>query len=197
MPKKIISTMDKSKKACGHAIVSCRAPETKLVEGLWVSLKHLVTSGCSSGSAAAAVFLMQYPRLFCLASTFLLYARSSVTCGGGLISRPTGSPLNGLQSHISDVLSEQAVDTETELNLGLENEGPDVLLVLDPNGVICWEDVQLDAFTNATLLHWLHQQHDVLTMSDRDRTGAPVQVTLKRITGHCSRRSGFMLLLQN
>ena len=127
---------------------------------------------------------MQYPRLLCLASVVLLYARSSVTCDGGLISRPTGSTLSGLRSHVLEVLSEQAVDTVTELNLGLEDEGPDVLLVLDPNGVICWEEVELDAFTNATLLRWLYQQHDVLTMSDRDRTGEPVQVTMRRITGH-------------
>ena len=100
-----------------------------------------------------------------------------MTCDGGLISTPTGSPLNGLQSHVPDVLSEQAVDTVTELNLGLEDESPGVLLVLDPNGVICWEEVEMNAFTNATLLHWLYQQHDVLTMSDRDSTGETVQVT--------------------
>ena len=137
---------------------------------------------------------MQYPRLLCLASTVLLYARSSVQCDSGLLSRPAGSPLNGLQSDVPDhdVLSQGGENTAAA-NLGLEDEGPDVLLVLDPNGSICWEEVELDSFTNATVLHWLYQQHDVLTMSDSDSRGEYVQVVFRRDSGHGSQQSGFML----
>lgn len=55
---------------------------------------------------------------------------------------------------------------------------PNVLFVLDPNGSICWENVAIDAFTNATLLPWLHVQHDALTVAgtgfDSGATGLQV-----------------------
>ncbi len=53
---------------------------------------------------------------------------------------------------------------------------PQVLMVVDPNGVICWENVEIDDFTNATLLPWLHSQHDALTLSNQDRSGRTLQV---------------------
>ena len=56
-------------------------------------------------------------------------------------------------------------------------KAPQVLMVLDPNGVICWENVDIDDFTNATLLPWLHSQHDALTLSNHDRSGRPLQVS--------------------
>ena len=59
----------------------------------------------------------------------------------------------------------------------IEDDGPEVMMVLDPNGVICWEEVDIDGFTNATLLQWLHQQHDALTKSDQDSVGEPLQAS--------------------
>ena len=56
-------------------------------------------------------------------------------------------------------------------------KAPQVLMVLDPNGVICWENVDIDDFTNATLLPWLHSQHDALTLSNHDRSGRTLQVS--------------------
>ena len=55
-------------------------------------------------------------------------------------------------------------------------KAPQVLMVLDPNGVICWENVEIDDFTNATLLPWLHSQHDALSLSNQDRSGRTLQV---------------------
>ena len=129
---------------------------------------------------------MQYPRLLCLATTILLHASSSVQCDGELAD----SLRNGLRSHVPDVSSE--FEGGVRLGLSLEDEGPDVLLVLDPNGVICWEQVELDSFTNGTLLHWLYQQHDVFTMTDSK--GDYVQVIHRRDTGHGSQRKAFTLL---
>lgn len=57
------------------------------------------------------------------------------------------------------------------------SKAPQVLMVLDPNGVICWENVDIDDFTNATLLPWLHSQHDALTLSNHDRSGTILQVS--------------------
>lgn len=101
-----------------------------------------------------------------------------VTCDDGTAGLQRSHTLHGVQSYASDEVITPAV-TVTQLNLELADEGPDVLLVLDPNGALCWEEVELDAFTNATLLHWLYQQHDVLTTSDHDSIGEPVQVSSK------------------
>lgn len=112
---------------------------------------------------------MQYPSVPWLADTLLLYAFCSAACGvcAGLTST-TMNTSRGCQEPAAAVVS-----TEVKLKL----DGPDVLLVLDPNGSICWEEVDLDTFTNATLLHWLYQQNDVLTMSTRDSTGRPVKAS--------------------
>jgi hypothetical protein len=40
----------------------------------------------------------------------------------------------------------------------VSSNSPQVLLVLDPNGLHCWEDVHIDSFINETLLSWLHDQ---------------------------------------
>jgi len=56
-------------------------------------------------------------------------------------------------------------------------KAPQVLMVLDPNGVMCWEDVGIDEFTNATLLPWLHSQHDALTLSNYDPSGKTLQAS--------------------
>ncbi|KAA6426725.1 MAG: hypothetical protein FRX49_03835 [Trebouxia sp. A1-2] len=56
-------------------------------------------------------------------------------------------------------------------------KAPQVLMVLDPNGVMCWEDVGIDDFSNATLLPWLHSQHDALTLSNYDRSGKLLQAS--------------------
>ena len=44
--------------------------------------------------------------------------------------------------------------------------------------MLCWEDVQVDNFTNSTLLHWLHKQVDVLTLGELPGTHLPLQVGL-------------------
>ncbi|KAK9806624.1 hypothetical protein WJX73_001273 [Symbiochloris irregularis] len=41
-----------------------------------------------------------------------------------------------------------------------------VLFVLDPNFVLCWQQITVDAFTNSTLLPWLHGLRDELTVTD-------------------------------
>lgn len=99
----------------------------------------------------------------------------------GIASKPADPTLDGLQEYApdQDYMITQAITAVTEASLELADEGPDVLLVLDPNGALCWEEVDLDVFTNATLLHWLYQQHDVLTTSDHDSMGEPVQVSSK------------------
>lgn len=56
--------------------------------------------------------------------------------------------------------------------------GKDVLLVLDPNGMHCWEDVDIDHFTNRTLLTWLHRQVDALTVGEYLGSFLPLQVCL-------------------
>ena len=53
---------------------------------------------------------------------------------------------------------------------------PQVLLVLDPNGLHCWEDVTIDDFTNKTLLAWLHNQTDAMTVGSVSGSGLPLQV---------------------
>lgn len=52
---------------------------------------------------------------------------------------------------------------------------PTVLLVLDPNGILCWENVAINEFTNSTLLPWLHKQRDALTLGT-DRKGTYLKV---------------------
>lgn len=42
-----------------------------------------------------------------------------------------------------------------------------VVFVLDPNFVLCWEVVEIDAFTNATLLPWVRELKDTLTVGQR------------------------------
>ena len=75
-----------------------------------------------------------------------------------------------------------------------EAKGPQVLMVMDPNGVICWEDVAIDDFTNATLLHWLHNQHDALTMSTEDITGTILQASSRPFNLiNCACRSSTLL----
>lgn len=53
---------------------------------------------------------------------------------------------------------------------------PQVLLVLDPNGLHCWEDVTIDDFINKTLLAWLHKQTDAMTVGSVPGSGLPLQV---------------------
>ena len=53
---------------------------------------------------------------------------------------------------------------------------PTMLLVLDPNGILCWENVAINAFTNATLLPWLHEQRDALTLG-ADRQGIHIEAS--------------------
>ena len=53
---------------------------------------------------------------------------------------------------------------------------PTVLLVLDPNGILCWENVAINAFTNATFLPWLHGRRDALTLG-ADRQGIHIQAS--------------------
>ncbi len=57
------------------------------------------------------------------------------------------------------------------------SNSPQVLLVLDPNGLHCWEDVQVDSFINETLLAWLHDQSDALTVGKLPGTALPLQVS--------------------
>ena len=57
------------------------------------------------------------------------------------------------------------------------SNSPQVLLVLDPNGLHCWEDVHIDIFINETLLSWLHNQSDALTVGKLPGTALPLQVS--------------------
>jgi hypothetical protein len=59
----------------------------------------------------------------------------------------------------------------------VSSNSPQVLLVLDPNGLHCWEDVHIDSFTNETLLAWLHDQSDALTVGKLPGTALPLQVS--------------------
>ena len=47
---------------------------------------------------------------------------------------------------------------------------------MDPNGMLCWEDVAIDTFTNNTLLRWLHKQSDALTAVDSPGTSPSLKV---------------------
>jgi len=58
----------------------------------------------------------------------------------------------------------------------VSSNSPQVLLVLDPNGLHCWEDVHIDSFINETLLSWLHDQSDALTVGKLPGTALPLQV---------------------
>ena len=53
-----------------------------------------------------------------------------------------------------------------------------MLLVFDPNGMLCWEDVDIDGYGNTTLLPWLHRQTDALTTGQLHGTQLPLQVCL-------------------
>lgn len=59
----------------------------------------------------------------------------------------------------------------------VSSNNPQVLLVLDPNGLHCWEDVHIDTFINETLLSWLHDQSDALTVGKLPGTALPLQVS--------------------
>ena len=59
----------------------------------------------------------------------------------------------------------------------VSSNSPQVLLVLDPNGLHCWEDVHIDSFSNETLLSWLHDQSDALTVGKLFGTALPLQVS--------------------
>ena len=52
----------------------------------------------------------------------------------------------------------------------------DVLLVLDPNGLHCWEDVDIDSVTNSTLLPFIHTLGDALTVGKLPGSLLPLQV---------------------
>lgn len=52
----------------------------------------------------------------------------------------------------------------------------DVLLVLDPNGMHCWEDVDIDSITNTTLLAFVHGLGDALTVGEVPGSLLPLQV---------------------
>lgn len=53
---------------------------------------------------------------------------------------------------------------------------PAVLFVMDPNSGMCTEDVAIDAFTNRTLLSWVYNLNDALTLSKTVPNGVPLQV---------------------
>ena len=61
-----------------------------------------------------------------------------------------------------------------EARQSLENDAS-VIFVLDPNFILCWETVPIDAFTNATLLPWIRELKDALTVS-RHSAGEDLQV---------------------
>lgn len=46
------------------------------------------------------------------------------------------------------------------------SNGLSVVYVLDPNFLLCWEIVPVDRFTNTTLLPWLRELKDALTVSE-------------------------------
>ena len=47
--------------------------------------------------------------------------------------------------------------------------------------MLCWEDVQIDQFSNSTLLPWLHRQVDVLTLGELPGSHLPLQVSLPHL----------------
>ena len=100
-----------------------------------------------------------------LASTLLLCVGRRAACDDSSTSHALNDH-EAWQRPAADLVSTKVLDS------------PEVVLVLDPNGIVCWEEVDLDALTNATLLHWLYQQHDVLTMSTHDSTGIPIEARL-------------------
>ena len=59
-----------------------------------------------------------------------------------------------------------------------QDNAKDVLLVLDPNGVHCWEDVEIDGVTNSTLLPFIHTLGDALTVGELPGSLLPLQVCL-------------------
>lgn len=120
---------------------------------------------------------MQLPSLPWLASTLLVYVCCRAACHDGSISHALNASIRACQRPAAPA-ADDIVSTKVNLKL----DSPEVLLVLDPNGIICWEKVELDTFTNATLLHWLYQQNDLLTTSARDSTGTPIQASLRALT---------------
>lgn len=117
---------------------------------------------------------MQSPRLLpWLTSWLVLGACSGVTQAHqpDSPSKAASSLTENARSDSPGHLSNQFADNDDMYN------GPEILMVLDPNGIICWEEVDIDSFTNATLLQWLHRQQDALTMSDHDSIGEPLQAS--------------------
>ncbi len=54
-----------------------------------------------------------------------------------------------------------------------------VLFVLDPNCFLCYEEVGIDAFTNETLLPWVHGLKDAFTATTMNPQGNPLEVSLQ------------------
>ena len=102
--------------------------------------------------------------------------RIALTCTL-LTSRVIAGPLPNLQSARWSKLGSQTASCSPETDLK-------VLLVLDPNGLLCWENVAINTFTNATLLPWLHDQRDALTLGN-DRKGLYVQVSTQFMHSLC------------
>ena len=136
----------------------------------WSMTQKDLTSGCSFNSAGG-----RRPVLLCSYQACLGW-QAFFCCECVARRHPTMAALAMLWM-LDEACQGPAADV-VSTKVHLELDSPEVLLVLDPNGVICWEEVDLDAFTNATLLHWLYQQNDVLTLSTRDSTGLPVQARL-------------------
>ena len=93
-------------------------------------------------------------------------------------------------SHVSDRVVRPARTAVWE-----HDNSKDVLLVLDPNGLHCWEDVSIDNFTNSTLLTFLHTLDDALTVGRSSGSPLPMRVSLLAELVHCLACQQVFLLL--
>ncbi|DBA85767.1 TPA: hypothetical protein ACH3X1_005325 [Trebouxia sp. C0004] len=90
----------------------------------------------------------------------------------------TASPSSDLPD-LREVLDLGKPDAWLDMHVGtVSSNSPKVLLVLDPNGLHCWEDVHIDSFVNETLLAWLHDQSDALTVGKLPGTSLPLQLPI-------------------
>lgn len=115
---------------------------------------------------------MDYARLLpWLVWTLLTYA-----CVGVAAERSRRAPTPADSEHSAVSHPKSGVQFDVDSLVYQEARGPDVVLVMDPNGVICWENIEVDELTNATLVDWLYHQHDFFTITSHDKTGTPLQV---------------------
>ncbi len=93
----------------------------------------------------------------------------------GQILQSDGEPLSRTRTALPDQCSTS--ESKTLTNFQETDDGASVLLVLDPNFRICTEKVDIDPFTNRTLLSWVYTLRDALTYSKSHPNGLHLRVS--------------------